>query len=215
MGHNLFQYSGTHCSGVIFLISKLVIRWLEVIRILLLYDVINHLTQSWTQPNTSIIITGEQMSTCVLGYGNQNWWEKFVRRLSVNEHGIQQSIEYNVKTMSSMYEEIRNWSLHTDALSDFQALYYLYNISHADGMIEESFRRSIFSNSRPSDLADVKNLTIFIGKNFSNIFITDISINGIRSFSIDFMDLFPLSIKIKKPVTDLPCLPNEWICVWD
>ena len=38
-----------------------------------------------------------------------------------------------------------------------------------------------------------ENLTIFIGKNFSNIFITDISINAIRSFSIDFIDIFQLS----------------------
>ena len=60
--------------------------------------------------------------------------------MSVNEHGIQQITKYNVKMISSMYEEIQNCFFHTIALIDFQALYSLYNISHADGMIEESFQ---------------------------------------------------------------------------
>ena len=101
-----------------------------------------------------------------------------------------------------MYEEIGNCSLHTIALIDYQALYCLYDISHADGMIEESFRawpivnqltEVLFFQFKAIWFGRRENLTIFIGKNFSNIFITDISINGIHSFSIDFIDLFLLS----------------------
>ena len=42
-----------------------------------------------------------------------------------------------------MYEENGTCSLHTIVLIDFQALYCLYDISHADGMIEDTMYSAI------------------------------------------------------------------------